>query len=61
AHQTYDNALNKFSQGRGSLVGQAQQLAELDINIKKPLPQELTDMASVDLPTPGQQPDKARS
>lgn len=50
AHQTYDNALNKFSQGRGSLVGQAQQLAELDINIKKPLPQELTDMASVDLP-----------
>ena len=46
---SYDNALSKLTRGRGNLVSQAEQLRELGVQVKKELPQTITDLADHDL------------
>lgn len=45
AQTAYSLALNKFSTGKGNLVGQADRLRELGLKLKKVLPAELVDQA----------------
>ncbi len=45
AQDSYDSALKRLSTGKGNLIRQAQQFVELGVEIKKPLPAELTEAA----------------
>lgn len=42
---SYDNALLKLTRGRGNLVSQAEHLRELGVQVKKELPNSITDIA----------------
>lgn len=44
---SYDNALLKLTRGRGNLVSQADQLKELGVQVKKELPQSITEFADL--------------
>ena len=44
---SYHDALNKLSQGKGNLISQAQQLLELGIKVKKELPKSLTQQSDM--------------
>ncbi len=48
-HSTYDLALLKLTRGRGNLIAQAEQLKELGVQVKKEMPQSITDLAELDL------------
>ncbi|MFT5653003.1 MAG: DNA recombination protein RmuC, partial [Psychromonas sp.] len=41
AQNSYDRALKQFSQGRGNLIQQAEQLKEMGVTVTKPLPENL--------------------
>lgn len=45
AQDSYDSAFKRLSTGKGNLIRQAQQFVELGVEIKKPLPAELTEAA----------------
>ncbi|HEX5656769.1 MAG TPA: DNA recombination protein RmuC [Polyangiales bacterium] len=47
AQRSYEGALNKFSTGKGNLVGQADRLKQLGLKLKKTLPAELVDQARI--------------
>ena len=44
---SYDNALLKLTRGRGNLVSQADQLKELGVQVKKELPESITNFADL--------------
>jgi len=46
ARESYDNAMNKFTRGRGNLIWQAQRLKDLGVKPSKPLPHALIESAS---------------
>ncbi|MFT5701588.1 MAG: DNA recombination protein RmuC [Desulforhopalus sp.] len=46
---SYENALSKLTRGRGNLVSQAEHLKELGVQVKKELPQSITDISDYDL------------
>lgn len=48
-HSTYDSALLKLTRGRGNLIAQAEQLKELGVQVKKEMPQSITDLAELEL------------
>lgn len=48
-HNTYDSALLKLTQGRGNLVAQAEQLKELGIQVKKDIPNSITNLTELEL------------
>lgn len=43
AQNSYDSAMKRLTTGKGNLIKQAQQFVELGVEVKKPLPAELTD------------------
>lgn len=43
AQDSYDSAMKRLATGKGNLIKQAQQFVELGVEVKKPLPAELTD------------------
>lgn len=45
AQHTYDRALKQFSQGRGNIVAQTENLKEMGAPIKQPLPEKLLEQA----------------
>jgi DNA anti-recombination protein RmuC len=45
AQTAYSLAFNKFSTGKGNIVGQADRLRDLGLKLKKALPAELVDQA----------------
>lgn len=47
AQNTYDHALKQFSQGRGNIVSQTQNLKEMGVPIKQPLPEKLLEQAAL--------------
>ncbi len=47
ARRAYDGAFNKFSSGKGNLVGQADRIRQLGVKLKKTLPAELVDQARI--------------
>jgi len=48
AQESYHTALSRLSTGRGNLIAQAEQLRTLGVEVKKPLQDELTQLASLD-------------
>jgi DNA recombination protein RmuC len=50
AQNSYDRALKQFSQGRGNLIQQAEQLKEMGVTVTKPLPENLVERANLDKP-----------
>ncbi|MFT5879711.1 MAG: DNA recombination protein RmuC [Moritella sp.] len=46
AQDSYDSAMKRLATGKGNLIKQAQQFVELGVEVKKPLPAELTDKAN---------------
>ncbi len=49
AQDTYDTALKRLSQGRGNLLGQAQDLKNLGVKVKKEFPQQILELANLEL------------
>ncbi|MGQ7248787.1 DNA recombination protein RmuC [Halomonas sp. V046] len=56
ARESHHRAMNRLSQGQGSLVAQAVELERLGARMKKPLPDELRHAAEQD--SPAQQPSR---
>ncbi|HEY7867239.1 MAG TPA: DNA recombination protein RmuC, partial [Psychromonas sp.] len=50
AQNSYDRALKQFSQGRGNLIQQAEQLKEMGVTVTKPLPETLLERANLEIP-----------
>ncbi|PKH03886.1 DNA recombination protein RmuC [Psychromonas sp. MB-3u-54] len=50
AQNSYDRALKQFSQGRGNLIQQAEQLKEMGVTVTKPLPENLVERANLEKP-----------
>jgi DNA recombination protein RmuC len=48
-HSSYEGALLKLTRGRGNLVSQAEQLKELGVQVKKELPQSITEVSELEL------------
>lgn len=46
AQDSYDSAMKRFSSGKGNLIKQAQQFVDLGVEVKKPLPLELTEKSN---------------
>ena len=42
-NDTYQNALNKLSKGKGNLISQSQQLVDLGVKVKKEIPRSILD------------------
>ena len=47
-HSTYDTAMNKLTLGKGNLIRQAESFVDLGVKVKKQLPREIVDMATVE-------------
>ena len=47
AQNTYDHALKQFSQGRGNIISQTQNLKEMGAPVKQPLPDTLVEHSSL--------------
>ena len=47
-HKTYDEAMNKLTQGRGNLVRQAESFVELGVKVGKSLPKATLERAGMD-------------
>ena len=47
-HTTYDTAMNKLTFGKGNLIRQAESFVELGVKIKKQLPKDIVDMATIE-------------
>lgn len=47
AHETYQNALNKLSKGKGNLIGQSKNLLNLGIKVKKEIPKSIVDDSDI--------------
>lgn len=47
-HNTYDNAMNKLTRGRGNLVRQAEQFRELGVRVRQQLPRSMIERAGLD-------------
>ena len=47
AQNTYDHALKQFSQGRGNIIAQTENLKEMGVPIKQPLPETLVEHSSL--------------
>ncbi|MEZ5496918.1 MAG: DNA recombination protein RmuC [Gammaproteobacteria bacterium] len=45
-NDTYQNALNKLSKGKGNLISQSQQLVDLGVKVKKEIPKSILDESS---------------
>jgi DNA recombination protein RmuC len=45
-NDTYQNALNKLSKGKGNLISQSQQLVDLGVKVKKEIPRSILDESS---------------
>lgn len=50
AQNSYDRALKQFSEGRGNLIQQAEQLKEMGVTVTKPLPETLIERANLEIP-----------
>lgn len=50
AQNSYDRALKQFSQGRGNLIQQAEQLKEMGVTVTKPLPETLVELSNLEMP-----------
>jgi DNA recombination protein RmuC len=50
AQSAYDGAYNKFSEGRGNVIRQAEQLKNLGVKPTKHLPKKLIDSTLDELP-----------
>ncbi|MFT7053868.1 MAG: DNA recombination protein RmuC [Psychromonas sp.] len=50
AQNSYDRALKQFSQGRGNVIQQAEQLKEMGVTVTKPLPETLVERANLETP-----------
>ncbi|ABM01957.1 hypothetical protein DUF195 [Psychromonas ingrahamii 37] len=48
AQNSYDRALKQFSQGRGNLIQQAEQLKEMGVTVTKPLPETLVERTNLE-------------
>jgi DNA recombination protein RmuC len=51
AQKTYLSALNQLSSGRGNVIQQAEQLKELGVPIKRPIPEQLTENNKLNEPS----------
>jgi DNA recombination protein RmuC len=51
AKETYNEALGQFHMGKGNLIWQAKQLGDLGVRTKKNLPEDLVNLASLELPS----------
>jgi len=50
AQNSYDRALKQFSQGRGNVIQQAEQLKEMGVTVTKPLPETLVELSNLEMP-----------
>ena len=50
AKETYNEALGQFHMGKGNLIWQAKQLSDLGVRTKKNIPEDLSNLASLELP-----------
>lgn len=48
SQDTYTTAIKRLSQGRGNLLGQAEELKNLGIKVKKEFPQQMIDLTQLD-------------
>lgn len=51
AKETYNEALGQFHMGKGNLIWQAKQLSDLGVRTKKNLPEDLVNLALLELPS----------
>ncbi|MBW1635890.1 MAG: DNA recombination protein RmuC [Deltaproteobacteria bacterium] len=47
-HTTYDSAMTKLTRGRGNLISHAEQLRELGIQVKRPIPPSIMEISDLD-------------
>lgn len=48
AHNTYDDAMNKLTTGRGNLIQQAERFVELGVKVNKTIPKTITSSAEIE-------------